>query len=67
MTEPDAVRIPRLSTSHPVSMQRQLSPEMDRLRAAYERVKEFPEGQRNGWANMLELRQAVEKYLERWG
>lgn len=43
------------------------SDEMQRLRAAFERVKVFPESDPAGWAKMLELRQAVERYLERWG
>ena len=67
MTDSDIVTVPRLSASHPGSAQRLPSPEKQRLDAAFERVKEFPEGRQSGWADMLELRQAVEKYLERWG
>ena len=67
MTDSDEARIPRLSTSHPASVQRRISPEIDRMKAAFDRVRDMPESQRDGWANMLELRQAVEKYLERWG
>jgi hypothetical protein len=39
--------------------------EWDRLRAAFDRVKEFPEFNPNERAHWLELRQAVEKVLER--
>ncbi len=39
--------------------------DIERLRAAYDRVKEFPEFQPDERARGLDLRQAVEKFLER--
>lgn len=39
----------------------------ERLRAAYDRVKEFPEFNPNERVHWLELRAAVEKLLERHG
>lgn len=62
----DEVEIPRMSLSHPASKQRQASDEYTRMRAAFERVSDMPENRRDGWADMLELRQSVEKYLQRW-
>ena len=41
--------------------------EWQRLRAAYERVKEFPEFQPEERARWLELRACVEQLLERHG
>ncbi len=41
--------------------------EMQQLRAAYDRVKEFPEFLPNERVYWLELRAAVEKVLERHG
>jgi len=41
--------------------------EMDRLRQAFDRVKEFPEFLPNERVYWLELRVAVEKVLERHG
>jgi hypothetical protein len=39
--------------------------EWQRVQAAFDRVKEFPEFNPNERAHWLELRQAVEKLLER--
>ena len=39
--------------------------EWERLRSAFDRVKEFPEFQPDERARWLDLRQAVEKVLER--
>jgi hypothetical protein len=63
----DDVRIPRLSTSHDASKQRLVSDEKLRLDAAFDRVADMPEHRKDGWSDMLELRQAVEVYLRRWG
>lgn len=63
----EMVEIPRMSMSHPASQQRLASDEMSRLRAAFERVSDMPEHSRNERADWLELRQAVEHYLRRWG
>ena len=63
----DEVEIPRMSLSHPASVQRRASDEYTRMRAAFERVSDMPENRCDGWGDMLELRQAVEKYLARWG
>lgn len=41
--------------------------EMERLRIAFDRVKEFPEFLPNERVYWLELRAAVEKVLERHG
>ncbi len=41
--------------------------DMERLRAAYDRVKEFSEFQPDERARWLDLRQAVEKLLEQHG
>lgn len=41
------------------------SQEWENLRAAFDRVKEFPEFQPDERARWLDLRQAVEKVLER--
>lgn len=46
---------------------RKESPELARLQSAYEKVKEFPDARRGGWPDMLELRQAVERYLMIYG
>lgn len=43
------------------------SEEMQRLKMAFDRVKAFPEFQPDERARWLELRQAAEKVLERWG
>lgn len=39
--------------------------DLDRLRAAFDRVKEFPEFLPDERARWLELRKAVERFLER--
>lgn len=39
--------------------------DIERLRAAFDRVKEFPEFQPDERVRWLELRQAVEQFLER--
>ncbi|MBL4858401.1 MAG: hypothetical protein JKY36_04280 [Erythrobacter sp.] len=67
MTDDDEVEIPRMSMSHPASQQRLASDEMTRLKASFDRVKEFPEFNPNERAHWLEMRQAVEMYLRRWG
>ena len=41
--------------------------EIQRLRAAFDRVKEFPEFLPDERVHWLELRAAVEKLLERFG
>lgn len=46
---------------------RKESPELARLQSAYEKVKEFPDARKGGWPDMLELRQAVERYLMIYG
>lgn len=56
-----------MSLSDEVSKQRLASDEFTRMLAAFERVKEFPEFKPNERAHWLELRQAVEMYLRRWG
>ncbi|KPM23229.1 hypothetical protein AAJ72_10015 [Citromicrobium sp. RCC1885] len=43
------------------------SEEMQNLKAAYDRVKEFPERYSDERARWLAFRQAVERYLRRWG
>lgn len=43
------------------------SDEFTRMQSAFDRVKEFPEFKPNERAHWLELRQAVEMYLRRWG
>lgn len=43
------------------------SDEMQRLKRAYDRVKLFPEFNPDERAHWLELRQALERYLARWG
>ena len=45
---------------------RHASDEYQRMQAAFERVSDMPENRRDSWGDMLELRQAVEKYLQRW-
>lgn len=39
--------------------------EAQRIVRAYDRVKYYPEGKPDGWAHMLELRQAVEAIVRR--
>ena len=46
---------------------RKKSPELARLQSAYEKVKDFPDARKGGWPDMLELRQAVERYLLIYG
>lgn len=46
---------------------RRASNEMDRLKAAFERVSDMPEHKTDERARWLELRQATELYLRRWG
>ena len=67
MTDDDTAEIPRLSLSHEASRQRLVSPELDRLKAAFERVSDMPEHKTDERARWLELRQAAELYLRRWG
>lgn len=63
----DEIEVSRMSMSHPASQQRLASSEMSRMKAAFDRVSDMPEHKRSGWGDMLELRQAVEMYLRRWG
>ena len=48
-------------------MTREQSDELAALKVAFDRVKAFPESDPDGWAKMLDLRQAVERYLARFG
>ena len=50
----EMTEVPRLSLSHPASLQRIVSPEMMRMRKALK-------------ANEAELREAVREYIQRWG
>lgn len=50
----DMTEVPRLSLSHPASLQRIASPEMTRLRKALK-------------ADETELRKAAQEYIQRWG
>lgn len=54
MADEDMVDVPRLSLSHPASLQRIASPEMMRMRKALK-------------ADETELREAVKGYIQRWG
>ena len=71
----EMIAIPRLSLSHTASSQGfevsgshyKDSAEIDRMRVAAEKMKDFPERKPDFVAHSLELRQAVEKFLERWG
>lgn len=63
----DDVRIPRMSLSQDASKQRLASDEKQRLDAAFDRLKEFPEFNPNERAHWLEFRQAYEAYRARWG
>lgn len=67
MADEEAQEDPRMSLPDSISKQRLASDEYSRMQAAFERVKEFPEFKPNERAHWLELRQAVEMYLRRWG
>lgn len=43
------------------------SAEMERMRVASANMKDFPERKPDFMARSLELRQAVDKFVERWG
>lgn len=58
----EMVSIPRMDMARPV--QPTYDPELEALREAYKRVANFPESDPQGWARMMDLRKAVEKYLE---
>lgn len=63
----EMVDIPRMSMSHSAHADWKTSPELARLKQAYERVKSFPDAKHPWPPEMLELRQAVELLLRRWG
>lgn len=63
----DMVDIPRMSMSQSAHDAWKTSPELARLKQAYERVKSFPDAKHPWPPEMLELRQAVELLLRRWG
>ena len=67
MADEETQEDPRMSHSGEFSKQRLASDEMMRLKASFDRVKEFPEFNPNERAHWLEMRQAVEMYLRRWG
>jgi hypothetical protein len=68
MSEDDEmVDIPRMSMSQSAHDEWKTSPELARLKQAYERVKSFPDAKHPWPPEMLELRQAVELLLRRWG
>lgn len=71
----EMIAIPRLSLSHTASSQGfevsgshyKDSAEMERMKVALEKVLDLPETKPDFTAHMLELRQACEKFVERWG
>lgn len=67
MPDEEVQEDPSMSLPDKVSKPRLASDEFTRMNAAFERVKEFPEFKPNERAHWLELRQAVEMYLRRWG
>lgn len=68
MTHDDEmIDIPRMSMSQSAHDAWKTSPELARLKDAYERVKSFPDAKHPWPPEMLELRQAVEMLLRRWG
>lgn len=63
----EMVDIPRMSMSQSAHDSWKNTPEMRRLKEAYERVKSFPDAKHPWPPEMLELRQAAEVFLRRWG
>ena len=63
----EMVNIPRMSMSQSAHGEWKTSPELARLKQAYERVKSFPDAKHPWPPEMLELRQAAEMLLRRWG
>ena len=60
----DTQEIPRRSLSHPVPNWR-TSPEYERMQAAYDAVADNPRWKPDPLS--LEMRQAVELFMRRWG
>ena len=67
MSDEEMVDIPRMSMSQSAHDSWKNTPEMRRLKEAYERVKSFPDAKHPWPPEMLELRQAAEVFLRRWG